>query len=132
MEIPRGMLYTCDELFLTGTAAEITPIRSVDHISVGSGQPGEITLRLAAEFMGVISGTREDRHGWLQPVYPAAAPGAARSAKPRDAAAAPGGPETPEFSRTTIAEVPELAMAAAGAVGAAGAAGAAGRADDGN
>ena len=66
--IPRGLLYTCDELFFTGTAAEITPVRSVDRIAVGTGRPGEITLRLAAEFMGMLSGAVEDRHGWLFPV----------------------------------------------------------------
>jgi branched-chain amino acid aminotransferase len=69
--IPRGMLYTCDELFLTGTAAEITPIRSVDHIAVGAGRPGEVTLQVAAEFMGLLDGSRPDRHGWLTPVDPA-------------------------------------------------------------
>jgi branched-chain amino acid aminotransferase len=70
--IPRGLLYTCDELFFTGTAAEITPVRSVDRIAVGAGRPGEITLRLAAEFLGMVSGDVEDRHGWLFPVPPAA------------------------------------------------------------
>lgn len=71
--IPRGLLYTCDELFFTGTAAEITPVRSVDRIAVGTGRPGEVTLRLAAEFLGMISGDVEDRHGWLFPVPPAVA-----------------------------------------------------------
>jgi branched-chain amino acid aminotransferase len=66
--IPRGLLYTCDELFFTGTAAEITPIRSVDRIAVGAGRPGEVTLRLAAEFMGIVAGQVKDRHGWLHPV----------------------------------------------------------------
>jgi len=45
-QIPRGQLYTCDELFMTGTAAEITPIRSVDRNPVGQGCPGEITQRI--------------------------------------------------------------------------------------
>lgn len=66
--IPRGLLYTCDEMFFTGTAAEITPIRSVDRIAVGPGRPGEITHRLAAEFLGIIGGRIRDRHGWLSPV----------------------------------------------------------------
>ncbi len=67
--IPRGLLYTCQELFLTGTAAEITPIRSVDRIQVGAGRPGPITRQLAAEFLGIIGGDIKDRHGWLSPVY---------------------------------------------------------------
>jgi branched-chain amino acid aminotransferase len=67
--IPRGLLYTCDELFMTGTAAEITPIRSVDRIPVGAGRPGELTLRLEAEFHGIIAGDIEDRHGWLHPLH---------------------------------------------------------------
>ena len=71
--IPRGLLYTCDELFFTGTAAEITPVRSVDHITVGNGRPGEITRRLNAEFVGIITGEIRDRHGWLTPVEPIAA-----------------------------------------------------------
>ncbi|HVT16250.1 MAG TPA: branched-chain amino acid transaminase [Thermoanaerobaculia bacterium] len=66
--IPRGLLYTCDELFFTGTAAEITPIRSVDHIVVGEGRPGAITRRLLDEFLGITSGEIRDRHGWLTPV----------------------------------------------------------------
>jgi branched-chain amino acid aminotransferase len=67
--IPRGLLYTCDELFMTGTAAEITPIRSVDRIPVGPGRPGEITMRLEAEFHGILAGDVEDRHGWLHPLH---------------------------------------------------------------
>ena len=68
-QIARGQLYTCDELFMTGTAAEITPIRSVDRNPVGRGCPGEITRRLMAEFKGIITGEIADRHGWLHPVY---------------------------------------------------------------
>lgn len=63
--VPRELLYIADEVFFTGTAAEITPIRSVDHIQVGSGERGPITERLQQEFMAVISGEGEDRHGWL-------------------------------------------------------------------
>src|SRR5258708_16117950 len=70
--IPRGLLYTCDELFFTGTAAEITPIRSVDRIPVGAGRPGQITLRLAAECLGIVTGKVRDRHGCLSPVAPVA------------------------------------------------------------
>ena len=68
-QIPRGQLYTCDELFMTGTAAEITPIRSVDRNPIGHGCPGEITKRIMAEFMGIISGEIADRHNWLYPVH---------------------------------------------------------------
>jgi len=71
--IPRGMLYTCDEAFFTGTAVEVTPIRSVDRIAVGDGKPGEVTRRLTREFLGITRGTIPDRHGWLTPV-PAAVP----------------------------------------------------------
>jgi branched-chain amino acid aminotransferase len=78
-QIPRGQLYTCDELFMTGTAAEITPIRSVDRNPVGQGCPGEITKRIMAEFRGIVSGEIADRYGWLYPVgaavpQPATAP----------------------------------------------------------
>ena len=63
--VPRELLYLADELFFTGTAAEITPIRSVDRIQVGSGKRGPITERLQREFTAVITGEGEDRHGWL-------------------------------------------------------------------
>jgi branched-chain amino acid aminotransferase len=66
--IPREMLYIADELFFTGTAAEITPIRSVDRISIGSGKPGAITLEIQRQYMGIASGVLEDRYGWLTPV----------------------------------------------------------------
>jgi branched-chain amino acid aminotransferase len=72
-QIPRGMLYTCDELFFTGTAVEVTPIRSVDRIEVGDGRPGPITRRLMQEFMGIVRGEIADRHGWLA-YLPAAVP----------------------------------------------------------
>jgi branched-chain amino acid aminotransferase len=68
-QIPRGQLYTCDEMFMTGTAAEITPIRSVDRNPVGHGCPGEVTQRIMAEFKGIISGEIADRYGWLYPVH---------------------------------------------------------------
>jgi branched-chain amino acid aminotransferase len=66
--IPRELLYMADELFFTGTAAEITPIRSVDHIQIGSGRRGPVTERLQTEFFGITSGEIPDRHGWLTPV----------------------------------------------------------------
>jgi branched-chain amino acid aminotransferase len=67
--IPREMLYIADEVFFSGTAAEITPIRSVDKIPVGKGRRGPIAERLQKEFFGIINGTRPDSHNWLRPVY---------------------------------------------------------------
>jgi branched-chain amino acid aminotransferase len=67
-QVSRGQLYVCDELFMTGTAAEITPVRSVDKIAVGEGRPGSVTRRLLAEFRGMTGGIVPDRHGWLTPV----------------------------------------------------------------
>jgi branched-chain amino acid aminotransferase len=66
--IPREMLYIADEIFFTGTAAEVTPIRSVDKIQVGSGRRGPITERIQKAFFDIVSGRSEDRHGWLTPV----------------------------------------------------------------
>ena len=63
--IPREALYIADELFFTGTAAEITPIVSVDRLSIGNGTRGTVTERLQNEFFGIVSGRKEDRHGWL-------------------------------------------------------------------
>jgi len=68
MLISREQLYVADELFFTGTAAEITPIRSVDHIIIGQGRRGPITAALQAEFFRIISGEVPDRHHWLTPV----------------------------------------------------------------
>jgi branched-chain amino acid aminotransferase len=66
--IPRELLYIADEVFFTGTAAEITPIRSVDRIQVGQGKRGPVTERLQREFFSVVNGTAPDRYGWLTPV----------------------------------------------------------------
>jgi branched-chain amino acid aminotransferase len=63
--LPREFLYIADELFFCGTAAEITPIRSVDRIEVGEGRPGPITLRIQREYLGIARGKIPDRHGWL-------------------------------------------------------------------
>ncbi len=63
--MPREMLYIADELFFTGTAAEITPIRSVDRIPVGAGKPGPITLAIQDQYMGLAEGRLPDRYGWL-------------------------------------------------------------------
>jgi branched-chain amino acid aminotransferase len=64
--IPREWMYIADELFFTGTAAEITPIRSVDRIPIGAGSSGPMTQRLQKEFSAIVTGKVEDRHGWLQ------------------------------------------------------------------
>jgi branched-chain amino acid aminotransferase len=66
--IPREMLYFADELFFTGTAAEITPIRSVDRIDIGPGHRGPITADLQKAFFGLFSGETADTRGWLEPV----------------------------------------------------------------
>jgi branched-chain amino acid aminotransferase len=63
--ISREMLYIADEVFFTGTAAEITPIRSVDRIVVGKGEPGPITLSLQERFLSIVQGQAEDKYGWL-------------------------------------------------------------------
>jgi branched-chain amino acid aminotransferase len=66
--IPRELLYIADEVFFTGTAAEVTPIRSVDRIQIGPGRRGPITERIQQEFFAVVNGTVPDRYGWLTPV----------------------------------------------------------------
>jgi branched-chain amino acid aminotransferase len=66
--VPREMLYIADEVFFSGTAAEITPIRSVDRIPVGKGRRGPIAERLQKEFFAIVNGTRPDRFGWLTAV----------------------------------------------------------------
>jgi branched-chain amino acid aminotransferase len=71
--VPREMLYIADEVFFSGTAAEITPIRSIDKITIGKGRRGPVAEALQQEFFGVIAGTRPDEHGWLSPVYAAQA-----------------------------------------------------------
>jgi branched-chain amino acid aminotransferase len=63
--LQREMLYTADEIFLTGTASEVTPVRSVDKIQVGAGKAGEITMRLQRTFLDLVHGTGDDAHGWL-------------------------------------------------------------------
>ena len=67
--LPREMLYCSDEIFLTGTAAEITPVRSVDHIQVGQGKKGPITTQIQQDFFDYIKGNAKDRHGWMTQVY---------------------------------------------------------------
>jgi branched-chain amino acid aminotransferase len=66
--IPREALYIADEVFFTGTAAEITPIRSIDRIPIGTGHRGPVTERLQSELLGIASGQVADRYGWLTSV----------------------------------------------------------------
>jgi branched-chain amino acid aminotransferase len=67
--VPREMLYIADEVFFSGTAAEITPIRSIDRIRIGSGHRGPVAEALQNEFFAIVNGTKPDRHGWLSPVH---------------------------------------------------------------
>jgi branched-chain amino acid aminotransferase len=83
--LPREMLYISDEAFFVGTAAEITPIRTVDKIQIGKGQRGPAAEALQVAFFDMINGETPDRHGWLTYVYPgeplqAAASGVTRRA----------------------------------------------------
>ncbi len=66
--LPRETLYIADEVFMTGTATEIAPIRSVDGIQVGAGKRGLVTEKLQKSFFGLFDGTTEDTHGWLERV----------------------------------------------------------------
>ena len=77
--IPREMLYAADELFFTGTAAEITPIRSVDRIVVGAGQRGPLTAKIQQAFFDIVEGKVDDRFGWLTPVGTGSAASSRRS-----------------------------------------------------
>ena len=61
----REILYTADEVFLTGTASEVTPVRSVDKIIVGSGKAGEVTKLLQRTYMDLVQGKIADTHNWL-------------------------------------------------------------------
>lgn len=66
--IPREMLYIADEVFFSGTAAEVTPIRSVDRIPIGNARRGPITERIQTRFFEIVKGTTDDEFGWLTPV----------------------------------------------------------------
>jgi branched-chain amino acid aminotransferase len=66
--VPRETLYAADELFYTGTASEVTPIRSVDRITIGAGSMGPITRRIQRRFLDSAQGRIDDNHGWLTPV----------------------------------------------------------------
>jgi len=63
--IPREMLYIADEVFFTGTAAEVTPIRSIDRMTIGAGRRGPITQQIQERFFALVEGRTEDRYNWL-------------------------------------------------------------------
>ncbi|HEX7343819.1 MAG TPA: branched-chain amino acid transaminase [bacterium] len=67
--IPRELLYIADEVFFTGSAAEVSPIRSIDRIPIGSGKRGPITEKLQRRFFDIIEGKADDPYGWLTFVY---------------------------------------------------------------
>jgi len=67
--VPRELLYISDEVFFTGTAAEVTPIRSIDKIKIGEGKRGPVTAALQSAFFAVVNGDVPDTHGWLTYVY---------------------------------------------------------------
>jgi len=67
-DLPREYLYLCDELFMCGTAAEITPIRSVDGRQVGAGKAGPVTRKVQDLFFGLFDGSTPDKYGWLEPL----------------------------------------------------------------
>ncbi len=69
-ELPRAALYNADEVFMAGTAVEITPVRSVDRKPVGTGKPGAVTRALQQAFLGLFDGRTEDKWSWLSPVGP--------------------------------------------------------------
>ncbi len=66
--VPREMLYLADEIFFTGTAAEVTPVASVDRISVGAGSRGPVTEAVQKRYLSLVKGEVEDKYGWLTPV----------------------------------------------------------------
>jgi branched-chain amino acid aminotransferase len=66
--MPREFLYAADEVFFSGTAAEITPVRTVDHIEVGAGKPGPVTQAVQDRYLGIARGRYPDAYGWLTPV----------------------------------------------------------------
>jgi branched-chain amino acid aminotransferase len=77
--LTRESLYTSDEVFFTGTAAEVTPVRSVDRIKVGKGKAGPMTLQLQRKYLDVVTGKAPDPHGWLTYVRAERASAAKRS-----------------------------------------------------
>jgi branched-chain amino acid aminotransferase len=75
--VPREMLYIADEVFFAGTAVEITPVRSIDKITIGSGRRGPVTEAIQGRFFAIIEGRAADTHGWLTYVHPQRVPAAA-------------------------------------------------------
>ena len=67
--VPREMLYIADEVFFSGTAAEVTPVRSIDRVPVGNGKRGPVTERIQKEFFAYIGGEIPDRYNWFTRVY---------------------------------------------------------------
>ena len=63
--LSREQLYGADEAFFTGTAVEVTPVRQVDHITIGNGGCGLLTKRIQAAFFGLFNGQTEDKRNWL-------------------------------------------------------------------
>src|SRR5262245_28234661 len=63
--LPREMLYQSDEVFLTGTASEVTPVRSVDQLVIGNGKRGPITTQIQQRFLDIARGAIDDPYGWL-------------------------------------------------------------------
>ena len=87
--LPRELLYIADEAFFAGTAVEITPIRSVDKVTIGNGARGPITEAIQSAFFDIVSGRVPDRHGWLTYVYPGEPKsGEAKNAQPQAVGAA--------------------------------------------
>jgi branched-chain amino acid aminotransferase len=79
--LPREMLYIADEVFFVGTAVEVTPIKSVDRVTIGRGRRGPVTEALQQQFFRIVKGEAPDTHGWLLPVNSreTAATGASKS-----------------------------------------------------
>jgi branched-chain amino acid aminotransferase len=68
MTISREQMYGADEIFMTGTAAEVTPVRQVDHMVIGNGGCGPVTRQLQTAYFGLFNGATEDKWGWLEPI----------------------------------------------------------------
>jgi len=66
--IAREQMYAADEVFMTGTAAEVTPVRQLDHITIGEGGCGPITRKIQDAFFGLFDGSTNDKWGWLEPL----------------------------------------------------------------
>jgi branched-chain amino acid aminotransferase len=66
--LPRESLYVADEVFMTGTAAEIVPVTTIDNISIGTGKPGPVVQRIQKAFFDIVKGEVPDRFNWLMPV----------------------------------------------------------------